>query len=520
MTIPAPPSEPSASDVVPAKSNARLDHRACYQAISRRDRRFDGKFYTAVKTTGIFCRPSCPARTPASGNVTFYAHAAGALDAGFRPCRRCRPELAPAHPEWNRRADLASKALALIEQGVVDREGVGGLASRLGVSERHLRRELQAEVGTGPNQLARTRRILLARTLLDQTSLAITDIAFAAGFTSIRQFNDSFRQAFDATPTELRRRPGRARPGPQQRTRAGGEGTTESTVNLTLGARGQLGWPALLSFLAARAIPGLESAGPLSFRRNVPGGWIELQAGDDDRTLDITCRLDELNELSYLIPTIRLVCDLDSDLEAIGSHLSPDPDLTTIVAQQPVPGSVPRLPGTFDRFELAVRAVVGQQISVAAARTTLGRLLTIVRPETDAHHHFPSPDEILAAPLEQLGMPTRRRDTIRTLAEAVAEGRVNLSPEVDPERVEGELLALPGIGPWTAGYIVMRALGHPDGWPSSDLVLAKRLGVSGPELNARAERWRPWRAYAAMAIWQSPGVEGAHPNPSTTELKR
>ena len=473
---------------------AVLDHHACYQAISRRDRRFDGTFYTAVKTTGIFCRPSCPARTPASRNVRFFAYAAGAIDAGFRPCRRCRPELAPAHPEWNRRADLAHKAMALIEQGVVDREGVPGLASRLGVSERHLRRELVSEVGAGPNQLARTRRVLLARRLLDQTDLAVTDIAFAAGFTSIRQFNDSFRQAFKATPTELRRRPGRAKAG----------GSENSIVNLTLASRGPLGWTTLHAFLAARAIPGLESVGDGRFRRHVPGGWVELSGGDDDRVVEIACSLDQLAELSHLIPTIRLVCDLDSDLDAIGERLSADPALGALLAAGENPTSIPRLPGTFDRFELAVRAVIGQQVSVAGARTTLGKLLDIVNPGRDVHHRFPTPTELLAAPLDQLGMPSRRRETIRTVARAVEDGSVDLSVAADPIRTEQALMALPGIGPWTAGYIVMRAFGHPDGWPASDLVLAKRLGLTGRELNVRAEAWRPWRSYAAMAIWNSP----------------
>ncbi len=485
---------PTAAIEASPSAGTGLDHEACYQAISRRDRRFDGTFYTAVKTTGIFCRPSCPARTPASRNVRFFAHAAGAIDAGFRPCRRCRPELAPAHPEWNRRADLAHRAMALIEQGVVDREGVGGLASRLGVSERHLRRELVNEVGTGPNQLARTRRVLLARRLLDQTSLSITDIAFAAGFTSIRQFNESFRRTFDATPTDLRRRPGRAVATDEE----------ASAVKLSLASRGRLGWATLQTFLAARAIPGLESAPDGRFRRNVEGGWIELAGTDDDRVIEVDCSLKDLGTLSSLLPRIRLVCDLDSDLDAIGRELRTHHDLAVILDAGGSPTAVPRLPGTFDRFELAVRAVVGQQVSVAGARTTLGRLLDIVRPDAEIHDRFPTPAEILAAPLEQLGMPNRRRETIRTLAGAVETGAVDLSVEADAGRTERDLKALPGIGPWTAGYITMRAFGHPDGWPASDLVLAKRLGVTGRELDTRAEAWRPWRAYAAMAIWNSP----------------
>jgi len=480
------------------RANARLDHQACYQAISRRDRRFDGHFYTAVLTTGIFCRPSCPARTPASKNVRFFAHAGGAVDAGFRPCRRCRPELAPAHPEWNRRADLANRALALIEQGVVDQDGVGGLAARLGVSERHLRRELISEVGTGPQQLARTRRLWLARALLDQTSLSVTDIAFASGFSSIRQFNDSFRQAFAATPTELRRRPGRAKSEPQ-------------AVRLVIASRGRLGWGRLSSFLEARAIPGLESFAENRFRRNLPGGWVELGPTADDHALEVTCHLDEVGDLAHLVPILRTVCDVDADLAAITERLSADSELAGLLAQQRET-TVPRLPGTFDRFEVAVRAVIGQQVSVAAARTTLGKLLDLVNPHTGGRHQrFCTPGELLEAPLDQLGVPGTRRATLASLAAAVDSGQIELSPEADPADVEARLLAIKGIGPWTAGYIVMRAFGHPDGWPAGDLVLARRLGISGHQLQSRADAWRPWRAYAAMTIWSATPIEPTQP---------
>lgn len=471
------------------RANARLDHEACYQAVRRRDRRFDGRFYTGVKTTGIFCRPSCPARTPRSANVEFYAHAAGALDAGFRPCRRCRPELAPAHPEWNRRADLANKAMALIEQGVVDQEGVGGLATRLGVSERHLRRELMNEVGTGPYQLAQVRRLWLARTLLDQTTLTITDVAFASGFSSIRQFNDAFAKAFATTPSEVRRRPAKPKAGIDE----GSDGQHRVTLNLA--SRGPLRWDHLGPFLTARAIPGLESGGESgegqTFRRNVEGGWVELSGSES--ALQVTCSLAELGELSRLVPTIRMVADLDTDLDAVAEHLHAD----ELLAGR----AVPRLPGTFDRFELAVRAVVGQQVSVAGARTTLGKLLELVHP--GPHERFPTPGELLEAPLNELGMPSRRRETIRRLAEAVVDERVNLSSEAEPEATQSQLLAIPGIGPWTAGYITMRAFSHPDGWPANDLIVCRRAGLSGKDLDARAERWRPWRAYATLALWAS-----------------
>ena len=476
-----------------------LDHAACYEAVRRRDARFDGRFYTAVTTTGIFCRPSCPARTPRSTNVRFFAHAAAASEAGFRPCRRCRPELAPGHPEWNRRADLVGRAMALIEQGVVDRDGVRGLADRLGVSERHLRRELTAEVGAGPVQLARTRRLWLARDLLDQTNLSVTDVAFASGFGSVRQFNDAFRQAFDATPTSLRRRPDTA-----------ATGATELT--LTLRGRGPARWHDLHRFLRARTVDGLEVAGDDRFRRGIAGGWIELSGLADDQGIRVDASLDRLDRMAELIPLLRRVADLDTDREAVADHLRLDPDLGRRLDDRPLPA----LPGAFDPFELAVRAVVGQQVSVAGAATTLARLLDVVADsspdDTDhdsglRHHGFPTAEAVALAPLDRVGMPDRRRQTIRALAEAVADGRIDLSPAVDLRQLEQQLLDLPGIGPWTAGYVAMRALGDPDGWPSGDLVLRQSLSpaagplLAGRDLDRRAEDWRPWRGYAAMLLW-------------------
>ncbi len=491
-----------------------LDHTTCYQAITRRDARFDGRFYTAVTTTGIFCRPSCPARTPKSSNVRFYPHAATASEAGFRPCRRCRPELAPGHPEWNRRADLAGRALALIEEGVVDRVGVGGLATELAVSERHLRRELTEVVGTGPLQLARARRLWLARMLLDQTSLSITDVAFASGFGSLRQFNDSIRKTFDAAPSELRRRVG---------TPAG-----PGTVTLQLPSRGPLRWASLHGFFAYRAIPGLESSTEAGFRRNVPGGWIELSgagaaivdpenAHDPDgvasvgneASLTLTCSLDTLSDLADVLPTVRRVADLDADLGPIEDHLRSDDVLAERLRGTPLS----RLPGAFDRFEVAVRAIVGQQISVAGARTLLGRLVALANDrdpndrdpdEADIGvNRFPTAEQVASCDLDRLGMPKRRRETIRTIASAVADGSVDLGPLADPDETAAKLVALPGIGPWTAGYITMRALSDPDGWPIGDLALRRSLAVDAAELETQAEQWRPWRAYAALLLWHS-----------------
>lgn len=479
-----------------------LDHDTCYRAIQRRDTRFDGRFYTAVRTTGIFCRPSCPARTPKSANVRFYPHAATASEAGFRPCRRCRPELAPGHPEWNRRADLVGRAMTLIDDGVVDTDGVAGLASRLGVSERHLRRELNAAVGTGPLQLARTRRLWLARLLLDETNLTVTDVAFAAGFGSLRQFNDSFQRAFDAPPSELRRR----RDGP----------TTSGAVTLRLPSRGPARWDGLHRYLTARAIPGLEAAdaaGPTTFRRNVDDGWISLGGTDADGAIALTCAPETLASLTTIVPVVRRVLDIDTDLEPIDVALRTDPVLAERLDRSPLP----RLPGAFDRFEIAVRAIVGQQISVAGARTILGRLLDLCAEPNDAATEpdpsaergetrrrqggFPSPEAVAGADLERLGMPARRRATIQAVARAVADGDVDLDPPIDPDSLRRQLEAIAGIGPWTAGYVAMRATSDPDGWPPNDLGLRRSLGVDAAELERRAERWRPWRAYAALLLW-------------------
>lgn len=480
-----------------------LDHGACYEAVKRRDSRFDGRFYTGVTSTGIFCRPSCPARTPRAANVTFFTHAAAASTAGFRPCRRCRPELAPGHPEWNRRADLAGKALTLIEQGVADREGVTGLASRLGVSERHLRRELNEAVGAGPTQLARSRRLWLARMMLDQTNLAITDIAFASGFNSIRQFNDAFRQAFDTTPSLVRRRPDTAAAG-------------ASELTLTLSCRGSVQWDDLHRFLSARAITGLELSTDTTFRRGVEGGWVELQRAESEDAIILRCRLDRLDRVAELVPLVRGVADLDTDLEPIAEHLGRDPEL----ARRLTTKALPRLPGVFDPFELAVRAIVGQQVSVAGAKTTLAKLVALATglpleeqaADTIVHGGFPTPDQIASAPLEQLGITGRRRETIAALARSVADGDIDLSAAADRDRTTERLLQLPGIGPWTAGYVAMRALNDPDGWPAGDLVLRQSLGVEAKELERRAADWKPWRAYAALLLWNTNPKTNAKPS--------
>ncbi len=464
-----------------------LDHTQCYDVIRRRDGRFDGRFITGVRTTGIFCRPSCPARTPAKANVEFFVTAAAAADAGYRACRRCRPELAPDDPEWHRSDHLVGSALDLLDHGVEPAEA----ARRLGVSDRHLRREFVAQLGTTPARVVRMRRLTTARLLLDQSDLSITDAAFAAGFGSLRAFNTAFREAFGASPSELRKR--LARGGPAH-------------LVLKLRSRGAFDGPALFGFLEARAIPGLEAGDPGSWTRRVPGGSMTLSAdpGTDDHLL-VRFELTETDALHDALRAARRLADLDSDVDAIGADLRRAPRLAPLV-----PGPAPRVPGAVGRFELCCRAILGQQVSVAGATTLLGRLVD--RSTTGEVVGFPTPAAVAEADLDGLGMPTARIRTVQHLARAVADGGLDLD-QPGPE-LERSLVDLPGIGPWTAGYVRMRT-GDPDGWPSGDLVLRNHLGLDARTLDREAEAWRPWRAHAAMAIWRHP-ADPTTPAPDTT----
>ncbi|WP_169950587.1 Ada metal-binding domain-containing protein [Microbispora sp. H11081] len=492
----------------------QLDFDACYLAVSARDSRFDGRFYTAVTTTGIYCRPICPARTPARSNVRFYRHAAAAEAAGFRPCRRCRPELSPGDPGWDVRADLVGRALRLIDDGVADDSGIAGLARRLHVTERHLHRLFAAELGTGPLAVARTRRLLLAKQLLTETTLPITDVAFAAGFGSVRQFNAAMRESYGFAPGDLRRAGGPMR---------GAHGPAAVTTGLTLrlGHREPYDARAMLRFLAARAIPSVEAVrrsgdDVTAYTRAVPGGSITLRPAAGH--IRLTVRTTGTHRLSRLVARCRRLLDLDADPGAVREALGAT-SLAPLVAARP--GL--RVPGAYDGFELAVRAVVGQQISVAGARTLLGRIvaraglpavpglsgvpgLPGANPDEEAASGevptlFPTADLLATADLDGLGLTTRRVATIRALAEAVASGGIDLDGARDPADTVAGLLEIPGIGPWTAGYIALRALRDPDAWPEGDLVLRRtmeRLGVVPGE----TERWRPWRAYAALHLWK------------------
>ncbi len=471
-----------------------------YRALRSRDRRFDGQFFVAVTSTGVYCRPSCPAITPKCENVRFYPTAAAAQSAGFRACLRCRPHATPGSPEWNRRGDLAARAIGLIADGVVDREGVAGLARRLSYSERHLNRQLVAELGAGPLALARAQRAQTARMLIETSRLSLIDVAHAAGFSSVRQFNDTIRATYGRTPTELRRRASPAR---------GGNGDSSGALTLRLAYRDPLDWTHMLRFLAMRAIPGIEEVADGAYRRTLRlphgHGVVELTAADGH----IACRLrlTALRDLAAAVQRCRRLLDLDADPAAPDTHLAGDPLLAPLVLR--APGV--RVPGAVDGAELAIRAVLGQQVSVAAARTTAARLTRALgeplpSPDGALTHLFPTPQAIVAADAATLSGPLRRRETLRALARALAHGETVIDPGSDRAEVRSGLLAIPGIGTWTTEYIVMRALADPDAFLPTDLAVKRALTRLGRPARAReiadaARPWRPWRAYALQHLW-------------------
>lgn len=472
------------------------DFDACYRAVASRDERFDGRFFTGVTSTGIYCRPVCPARTPARRNVRFFACAAAAEAAGFRACRRCRPETAPDAPGWDVRADVVGRALQAIRDGVVDDAGVRGLAARLGVSPRHLHRQFVAELGVGPLAVARTRRAQLARLLLDE-DLPLTDVAFCAGYSSIRQFNASIRAAFGATPTQLRRPGARAASRP-------------AALRLRLRLVTPLDTEALLGFLAGRAVPGVEEVTRGQYRRTLGESIIELSLDGGEARLVVA--LGPGADLAGIVRSVRALADVDTDPAAVGAVLGGDPLLAPLVAARP--GL--RVPGSVDGFECAVRAVLGQQVSVAAAVTLASRLVrrhgeTLPVADGTLTHRFPTPGALAEGDLSGLGVTGARIRALRALACAVAEGDLALDGRGDRDEVTARLRGLPGIGAWTAGYVAMRALRDPDALPEGDLglrrALAARAGLAGTAtLTARAQRWRPWRAYAAMHLWTADEV--------------
>jgi AraC family transcriptional regulator of adaptative response / DNA-3-methyladenine glycosylase II len=540
-----------------------LDFEQCYRAAASRDARFDGWFVTCVTSTKIYCRPSCPAITPKRANVRFLPSAAAAQRDGFRACLRCRPDAAPGSPQWNYRSDVVGRAMRLIADGVVDRDGVVGLAARIGYTERHLNRILTAEVGAGPLALARAQRSQTARLLIETTTMGLAEIAFAAGFGSVRQFNDTIRETYGRSPSELRaaRRNGAATPGHEL-----------GTMTLRLPYREPLHAESLLEFLGGRTIAGVDEVRDDRYRRalRLPHGHATVDIAIRPGYAEALLRLADVRDLAPAVARCRRLLDLDADPVAVDAVLARDPALAASVSKEPGV----RVPGAVDGFEIAVRAVVGQQISVAGARTVLARLAAATAspalfsaatsppatasPADDRvqdprdhelqrmitasgrrlnHDHadlgsgkatpgaprsvepgtedlgnglrgFPTAEEVAAAPDSAVGMPAARRRTLRALAEAVVEGRLRLDPGADRMEAEARLVEIPGIGPWTAQYVALRALGDPDVLLPTDLGVRRGAAALGlpddPVTLARHahETWAPWRSYATIRLWR------------------
>ncbi len=544
---------------------AALDDEQRYQAAASKDPRFDGMFFIAVTSTGVYCRPSCPAITPKRAHMRFYRSAAAAQEAGFRACKRCRPDASPGSPEWNLRADVVGRAMRLIADGVVDRDGIAGLAARLGYEQRQVRRLVTAELGAGPLAIARAQRAHTARVLTETTTMPVSEVAFAAGFSSIRQFNATMREVFAVTPTQLRAaRAGRGvgsrgRAQPSGRARAGGPGDgrpgtaagmrgarpagpgeaappRQQGITVRLPYRPPIDLDRMLRFLAARAIPGVESVQAGRYRRTLllphGTGIVCLGPASGDRGyIECELQLEDLRDLTAAVQRCRRLLDLDADPAAITGYLAADPVLGPLAAASP--GR--RCPGHVDGDELAVRAVLGQQVSVAAARRLGGRLVAgygkpLERPDGPLTHCFPTAETLAAADPAALPMPRARAAALAALATALASGELSLHPGADRDRAEAQLLAMPGIGPWTAACIRMRALSDPDAFPPGDsgvldalarlgaLPEAGRAGAGRPGARAGAGRpgaraaaaraaaalaagWRPWRSYAVHHLW-------------------
>ncbi len=475
-----------------------LDPTTCYPALRARDARFDGTFFVGVSTTGIYCRPICPARLPARDRCAFFPSAALAEQAGFRACLRCRPELAPGHASVDARSRLARLATVRIEAGYLDARSVKDLAASLGVTPRHLHRALVAELGIAPLDLAQSRRLALAKRLLNDTRLSVLDVALASGFSSLRRFNDVFRRRFGRTPSSIRRGHAPAAP--------------DDPLELRLDYRPPFDAASLLRFLKGRAIPGVEAVDGDEYRRSVSidghVGWVTVTPGPRPHSLLARVAPSLAPRLLDVTARLRALFDLDARPDLVADHLGADPLLAPHVRARP--GL--RVPGAFDGFELAVRAILGQQVSVRAATTVSGRLVErfgtpVATPLPGITHAFPTPARLADATesgIAAAGLPGARARSILALARVTADGRLDLGLGADPDAALAALLALPGIGPWTGQYVALRALRRPDAFPSGDLVLRRCMGVTtSPAAERRAEAWRPWRAYAALHLWTS-----------------
>ncbi|MFC5491030.1 AlkA N-terminal domain-containing protein [Dokdonella soli] len=484
----------------PSAHTSNLDHRACDRARLTRDPRFDGLFFIAVTSTGIYCRPVCPAPSPKQQNIRYYDSAAAASAAGFRPCLRCRPEAAPGSPLHRAKSELVAGALRLIEQGALDNGSLPELAARVGVGERHLRRVFAEELGASPLDVAATRRLLFAKQLLGETALPMTAIAQASGYASLRRFNAAFSEAYGKPPREIRR--GRAL-----------AASSADELVLRLPYRAPYDFVHLLEFYARRTIPGVEVVDADGYRRSVVidgvPGWFAVAPLAGDSALALRVHHPKSSVLGTIAARVKRMFDVDADPRALTAAFQRSALMKPLIRRWP--GQ--RLPGAWDGFELAVRAVLGQQVSVAAARTLAARVAaTYGTPFAEGTPVgltalFPAPEALANAPLEQQGITRARAATIRGLAQAVLEGRVQFRAEQPLAAFERDLVALPGIGPWTAHYIAMRALAQPDAFPAADLILRRAAGqgrtLGTRELEGLSEEWRPWRAYAVMLLWRS-----------------
>lgn len=490
------------------------DHERCYRIVSGRDPRFDGCFVTAVRTTGIYCRPSCPARTPKPTNVVFYPTAAAAQGAGFRACKRCRPDASPGSPEWNGRSDVVARAVRLIADGLVDRDGVPALARHLGYSDRHLHRMLVAELGAGALALARSQRAQNARTLIEMTAIPMVDVAFAAGFSSLRQFNETVRVVFDASPTELRRAAAR-----RDRSRSTPAGRPDApaavTLTLRLAHRTPLASDALMGFLGLRCIDRVESSDASTYRRtlDLPSGHGVVALTPASDHVEAVLRLTDVSDLTAAVSRCRRLLDLDADPVAVDDRLRRDPALVALVTARP--GL--RSPGSVDGFEMAVRAILGQQVSVVASLRAAARLVARLGlpcpiPDASVDRLFPTPDAVAGLDPDSLPMPRVRARALVRLGADMAAGRLRLDPGADRAEARAALLDIPGVGRWTADYVAMRALGDPDVLAEGDLVVRQRaagLGIATPDLAKRSLGWAPWRTTVVHHLWAAESERAA-----------
>lgn len=485
------------------------DDDACYAAVKARDTRFDGRFFTGVKTTGIYCRPICPARLPKRANCTFFPSAAAAESEGFRACLRCRPEAAPGTPAAQGSAATVTRALRLIGEGALDTGSVSDLADRLGLSDRHVRRLFVTHLGANPENVAATRRLLLANQLLRDTALPISEIAYAAGFASLRRFNDAFAKRYGESPSNVRKRLEKDMPDAAKARPA----ALPFDFKLRLGYRPPFDWQMILSYLQARLIPGVETIAGNHYRRSIRhedgDAFIEAEPDATRNILWVRVISDRPFQLADLVARMRRVFDLDADPAAISQHFQADPLIGPLARTKP--GL--RIPGAYDGFELAVRAILGQQVSVKGATTLAGRLVSTYGTPVDRSpgpdwptHLFPAPGALTDDRLHEIGLPKARAATLRNLSEAVATGEMRLDPGSDATETLSRFKQIKGIGAWTASYVALRALGDPDAFPHGDLGLQKAAApgeskLTAQELAARAEAWHPWRGYAALHLW-------------------